>query len=149
MREFPDLRKIRRNLQVLNKVRSKFTYYGKANLEALEEFLSGHRSVQRFIDNLDKAEELFAGIGVKHWGGIKSSGEVRLVAIDNGKELVVGKVDNGVINVTAPHSTRPAPNTYLTQEYIDGHLAKFDEAAFIFTTDDVADPTYQAFNPNK
>jgi hypothetical protein len=120
--EFPNLRKIPYNLEVLNKVKGKFTYSGKTGLEALEEIFSGHRSAQNFINNLEKAEEFFAGVGIKHWSGIKSAGEVRLI---NDVGIIVGKVENGAFSVTAPKGSRPAPRTYLTQEYINDHLVRF------------------------
>lgn len=36
--------------------------------------------------------------------------------------------------VSAPKGSRPAPSTYLTQEYIDAHLAQFDDGASIIMT---------------
>ncbi len=105
---------------------TRFTYAGKSGQEALEAIFSGHRSAQQFIENLDKAEALFDGIGIKHWGGIKSSGEVRLIAKVNGTDVTVGKVENGAFTVTIRKRSRPDPGTYLTREYIEGHLAKFE-----------------------
>ncbi len=128
--EFPNLRKIPGNLEVLHKVKVKFTYGGKTGQEALEEIFTGHQSAQKFIDNLNKAEELFDGVGVKHWSGIKSSGEVRLV---NNAGVVVGKIDNGVFTVTASKGSIPDPSTYLDETYITNHINKFkqDGAGFI------------------
>ncbi len=123
--EFPNLRKIPANLEVLNKVKSKFTYNGKAGQEALEEMFTGHKSAQKFIDNLNKAEELFDGVGIKQWTGIKSSGEALISGLKDGKPVILGKVDDGKFTVTASKPNRPDPDSYLTQKYIDDHLTKF------------------------
>ena len=44
----------------------------------------------------------------------------------------------------------PAPETYLSKEFIARHLAKFEDgAAFIFTKQDVVSSRYKSFSPNK
>ncbi len=118
----PRLRKSIANLETIVSVLNKFVYKGKTGRTALEEIFTGHKSAQKFIDNLAKAEALFDGVGVKHWSGIKSSSEVRLV---NDKGVVIGKVDNGTFTMMIDKGARPAPSTYLSFSYVDNHLAKF------------------------
>ncbi|EQM71299.1 PAAR domain-containing protein [Pseudomonas solani] len=50
-----------------------------------------------------------------------------------------------------PKGSRPPPGDYLEQPYIDKHLKTFKDegGAFLFTADDIANPKYAAFNPNK
>lgn len=49
-----------------------------------------------------------------------------------------------------PQGSRPNPEVYLEQSYIDEHLGTFKEgASFIFTPADLRDPRFPAFNPYK
>ena len=131
---FSTLRKIPGNLEVLNTVSGRFTFEGKTGQEALESIFNAKKSLtqgaQKFIDNLDKADELFEGIGVKQWSGIKSASEVRLV---NDAGVVVGKVDNGTFTVISKKGSIPEPTTYLNTSYITNHINKFKKegAGFI------------------
>lgn len=118
--DYSTIRKKTGNLETLNKIRNKFTYNGKSGQNALEEIFTGHSSVQKFIDNLNKSEEIFDGIGIKHWSGIKSSSEVRLIN-DNG--IIIGKIEDGIFSLNDIEF--PNPNTYLKQDYINKHLDKF------------------------
>ena len=127
----PTLRIEPENLKIVRAVKSRFSYMEKSGQEALEAIFSGHRSVQKFLNNLKKAEELFEGVGIKHWSGIKSSPEVRLT---NDAGDIVGKIENGVFKITNPQGSRPDAETYLTREYIAEHLAKFDDGVVRFTT---------------
>lgn len=60
-----------------------------------------------------------------------------------------GVVADDIVGV--PKGSRPAPETYLEQAYIDEHLGSFkrDGGAFLFTADDIANPKYPSFNPQK
>lgn len=49
-----------------------------------------------------------------------------------------------------PQGSRPNPEVYLEQSYIDEHLGTFKEgASFIFTPAELGDLQYAAFNPSK
>ena len=93
--EFPNLRKIPGNLEVLDKVKGKFTYGGKTGQEALEEIFTGHKSAQKFIDNFKKYDEIIGEVDDITVTGIKSSSEVRIL----NKSKQVGKVVDGKLNV--------------------------------------------------
>lgn len=146
--DYTNLRKNVTNLETLLKVQNKFTYNGAKGLAALEELMKGHKSAQNFIDNLDKAEEIFSGVGIKHWSGIKSSSEVRLV---NDAGVVIGKVEDGKFTVTCPNGIRPEPHTYLTQNYIDEHLEKFhnEGGAFVVVETWIEKANHKSFPVKK
>ncbi|WP_299462076.1 Hint domain-containing protein [uncultured Microscilla sp.] len=101
----PQLRKKIANLETLNKVKDKFNYNGKAGKEALEEVLSGHKSVQKFVDNLKKADELIGKNNFK-FSGAKSGQECKILA--DGTQ--VGKVTNGKIQMGAWDALAKKPN---------------------------------------
>ncbi|NWA04939.1 PAAR domain-containing protein [Pseudomonas gingeri] len=50
-----------------------------------------------------------------------------------------------------PKGSRPPPGDYLEGPYIDKHLKTFEDegGSFLFTADDIANPKYTSFNPNK
>jgi len=69
------------------------------------------------------------------------------------EELPVAKFKPGFTEadiLAMPNGSRPLPETYLEKAYIDKHLASFEDGgSFIFTADDIANPKYPGFNPNK
>lgn len=73
------LRKNPDNLVVLDKIKNKFSYNGKSGYEALGEIFTNHSSVQQFIDNLNKYDEIFSGVDGLSVTGIKSSSEARIL----------------------------------------------------------------------
>ncbi|WP_320020395.1 hypothetical protein [Labilibaculum manganireducens] len=93
--DFPLLRKNPGNLEVLSKVKGKFTYGGKTGQDALEEIFTGHKSAQKFIDNFKSYDNLLGDVDVLTVSGIKSSSEVRI--LNNGNQ--VGKFVDGKLNV--------------------------------------------------
>lgn len=50
-----------------------------------------------------------------------------------------------------PKGSRPPPSDYLEGPYVDKHLKTFEDegGSFLFTSDDIANPKYGSFNPNK
>lgn len=50
-----------------------------------------------------------------------------------------------------PKGSRPPPDQYLDDAYIANHLKTFGDegGSFLFTADDIANPKYGSFNPNK
>jgi hypothetical protein len=49
-----------------------------------------------------------------------------------------------------PQGSRPSPEVYLEQSYIDEHLGAFkDGGSFLFRSEDLSDLQYPAFNPSK
>lgn len=50
-----------------------------------------------------------------------------------------------------PKGSRPPPSDYLEGSYIDKHLQTFKDegGGFLFTADDISNPKYGSFNPNK
>lgn len=50
-----------------------------------------------------------------------------------------------------PKGSRPPPGDYLDGAYTQGHLQVFKDkgGAFLFTADDISNPMYGTFNPNK
>jgi len=50
-----------------------------------------------------------------------------------------------------PNGSRPPPSDYLESSYIDKHLQTFKDegGGFLFTADDISNPKYASFNPNK
>lgn len=140
----PTLRIKPKNLEILAPIKTKFIYGTTRGPDALKELLNRPGGVQKFIDNVESAEQLFKNIEVKHWSGIKSSSEVRLV---NDANVVIGKINNGSFTVTAAKGSRPEPSTYLKQSYIDDHIAKFDSegGAFIVVKTWIEGGSYNAF----
>ena len=103
---FSGLRKIQRNLEILVKISRKFEYNEKIGFGALTDILKGHVSAQKFIDNLEKADDLLGSYKSIVFSGIKSSSETRLIS--NGDEIVRLSGSNlhiqnkGWIDVLAP-----------------------------------------------
>ncbi len=93
--DFPTLRKNIPNLETLEKVKGRFTYNGKTGQAALEEVFTGHKSVQKFIDNFKRYDDLIGEVDDITITGIKSSSEVRI--LNNGSQ--VGKIVDGNLSV--------------------------------------------------
>lgn len=76
-------------------------------------------------------------------GRTSAAGEVRTPAYKR------GRTEADILGLAK--GKRPPPSEYLKKSYIDKHLKVFKEegGSFLFTTDDIANPNYTSFNPNK
>ncbi|MBN2743333.1 MAG: hypothetical protein JXR39_05515, partial [Marinilabiliaceae bacterium] len=92
---FPTLRSKIPNIEILDKIKGRFTYNGKTGQAALEEIFKGHKSAQKFIDNFKRYDELIGEVDEITITGIKSSSEVRI--LNNGSQA--GKIVDGNLNV--------------------------------------------------
>ncbi|NJO01406.1 MAG: hypothetical protein HC880_06700 [Bacteroidia bacterium] len=93
LKDNPTLRVKTNNLEVLNQVKAKFTYNGKRGQEALEEIFLGHRSAQKLIDNLKRADELYGQVEGLTFSAIKSSPECRVT----GAGIELGKLTDQTV----------------------------------------------------
>ena len=61
----------------------------------------------------------------------------------------LGKTEADIMGI--PKGSRPPPSDYLEKAYIEQHLKTFKDegGSFLFTADDIANPKYGSFNPNK
>ena len=87
----PGLRQIAGNLKTLADAEAKFTYDGETGLPAIAKLLDGHKSAQKFIENLKAANQQFGNIGGLTFSGIKAGQECKL-SIDG---VPVGKIIDG------------------------------------------------------
>lgn len=93
---YSTLRRNLANLEILESVKARFTHSGKTGQEALEEIFKGHKSVQKFIDNFKKFNDVIGNVDDITITGIKSSSEVRI--LNKGNQ--VGKIIDGKLNVS-------------------------------------------------
>jgi uncharacterized Zn-binding protein involved in type VI secretion len=77
----------------------------------------------------------------------------KMARLGGAGELPVAKFKPGFTEsdiLAMPKGKRPLPETYLEKAYIDKHRESFEGGgSFIFTADDIANPKYPGFNPNK
>lgn len=77
----------------------------------------------------------------------------KMAKLGRPNELPVAKFKPGFTEadiLAMPKGSRPLPETYLEKAYVDKHLTAFEDGGgFLFTADDIANPKYPGFNPNK
>ncbi|GAA4279015.1 EndoU domain-containing protein [Aquimarina mytili] len=94
LRNHRDIRRLDGNIEVLAKISDRFEYAGKSGFNGLEEIFNGGskvKSIQNFINGLNKVDEIFESSLPLKFSGIKA-GEVKVVRALDGKSEEVARI---------------------------------------------------------